>query len=157
MPWGLTYDSHLGLMRGLLKPSDPKFCGNMFSPQERSVLLALLVHERDGKCWPGLGTLVKGTGLSRSTVLRALDELEGMEVISRKRGVRGATTVYTMNLLASVSQALVSEGNQCHPEPSVSRNGGSVRETPKLLPTTEPLLSVKEEEKVYGNGTYTRA
>ena len=58
----------------------------------RSVYMYL--HDRadkDGKCYPAIGTIAKELKLSRSTVKRAIADLEKADVCARSRdGVRTA-------------------------------------------------------------------
>jgi DNA-binding MarR family transcriptional regulator len=53
-----------------------------------------------GECWPSLERIALDTGLGKSTVCRALDELEQMGLIFRNSSEGGGsarTTVYTIN------------------------------------------------------------
>jgi hypothetical protein len=59
------------------------------------VALVLSTHmDRDGgSCFPSLTTIAQESGLGRSTVCRALDQIEGAGLIERVRGgtVRGGS------------------------------------------------------------------
>lgn len=48
-------------------------------------------------CWPSLMTIGRLTGLDKGTVTRALNELEGCGLVSRKRGGGKVRTVYTIH------------------------------------------------------------
>jgi hypothetical protein len=54
------------------------------SPTQKLVLVAIADNAQDdGKAWPGKGTIVKKTGLGKSSVYRSLDELEDVGLIRR--------------------------------------------------------------------------
>jgi hypothetical protein len=79
----------------------------------KAVLLALAYHaNREGLAWPRLATLVSDTGLSQSTVQRALDRLEVhrmVEIIhSPGRSATYLITLVTMtSTLVTVTTPLV--------------------------------------------------
>ena len=62
----------------------------------RAVYMYLKDHaDREGKCWPGIKTIAAELGLSRSTVKRALKELEQAAFLTkqgRKRENEGDTS-----------------------------------------------------------------
>jgi DNA-binding transcriptional MocR family regulator len=60
------------------------------------VALVLSTHmdSDGGSCFPSLSTLSRETGLARSTVCAALDELERTRLVRRVRGGRGRPTRY---------------------------------------------------------------
>jgi hypothetical protein len=67
------------------------------TPTQRFVALVLSLHmDREGdSCWPSLSTLAAETGLSRRTVIRALNDLDP-DFLMRKRGGPGrGPTRYT--------------------------------------------------------------
>lgn len=73
------------------------------APLDRLVLLALAdFSDDDGACWPGIGTLVERTGMSRRGVHAALARLQADGLLSvRERcapGGRQTSNVYTLNL-----------------------------------------------------------
>lgn len=72
------------------------------TPTERLVGLTLSLHmDRDGgSCWPSLTTLANETGLSRRTVIRALNTLDAEGYIKRARGGPGRPTRYEGSLLS---------------------------------------------------------
>lgn len=52
------------------------------SPTQKLVLVALADNAQDdGKAWPGKDTIVKKTGLGKSSVYRSLEELEDKELL----------------------------------------------------------------------------
>lgn len=54
------------------------------SPTQKLVLVALADNAQDdGKAWPGKDTIVKKTGLGKSSVYRSLDELEDAGLLRR--------------------------------------------------------------------------
>lgn len=54
------------------------------SPTQKLVLVALADNAQDdGKAWPGKGTIVKKTGLGKSSVYRSLEELESKRLLRR--------------------------------------------------------------------------
>lgn len=56
------------------------------SPRAKSVLIYLKDHaNKQGACWPGINTIATGVSLSRSTVKRALHELEQTGMIEKNR------------------------------------------------------------------------
>lgn len=58
------------------------FAQKDLSPTQKLVLVALADNAQDdGKAWPGKGTLVKKTGLGRSSVYRSLEELEDKDLL----------------------------------------------------------------------------
>lgn len=82
----------------ILKPSDAGFLGVLTAP-EKLVFLALVVHaDAKGECWPSFGALAKGTGLSRSTVIRALERLETCGLIERYRRGLSEPNLYRITL-----------------------------------------------------------
>ena len=51
----------------------------------RAVYMCLKDHaDREGKCWPGIKTISRELGLSRSTVKRALDDLCKAGLVTRE-------------------------------------------------------------------------
>lgn len=58
-------------------------------PTQKIVLLALADHANDsGECWPGINKLCEKAGVSRSTLKRALEELEENGFIQRQERKR---------------------------------------------------------------------
>jgi len=58
------------------------FAQPKLSPTQKLVLVALADNAQDdGKAWPGKDTIVKKTGLGKSSVYRSLDELEGKQLL----------------------------------------------------------------------------
>jgi DNA-binding transcriptional MocR family regulator len=92
------------------------------NPSAKLVLLALADHaDEHGHCWPGIGRIEQRTGLSRSTVIRALAELETGRLIERTR--RGSTS-NSYNLIGIKVSSLkchhdISSGVTMTPKPSV--------------------------------------
>ena len=62
----------------------------------RFVALVLSTHmdRNGGSCFPSITTIQRESGLGRSTVCRALDELERTGFVKRLRGGRGRPTHY---------------------------------------------------------------
>lgn len=102
-------------------------------PVSKLLLLTLAnFANEDGKAWPSINRLVRDTEISKSTVIRKLEQLEAAGLIARKPTYREdgghAYNVYTLRPTPSVTVTppLVSEG----PDPSVTV-------TPK--PIIEPI------------------
>ena len=73
----------LAASRRLWKPTDSGFIEGLTTPQ-RSVLAVLLVHtNEDGLAWPSHTSIARASGLGRSTVVRALGQLEALGAIIR--------------------------------------------------------------------------
>ena len=54
------------------------------SPRAKSVLIYLKDHaNKQGTCWPGIKTIATGVSLSRSTVKRALNDLEKAGLVEK--------------------------------------------------------------------------
>ena len=54
------------------------------SPRAKSVLIYLKDHaNKQGTCWPGIKTIAFGVSLSRSTVKRALNDLEKAGLVEK--------------------------------------------------------------------------
>jgi len=67
------------------------------SPSARLVLLCLANYANErGECWPSHATIVRMTGLARSTVKKWLKELEQARVMQRTPGHNTETTVYRL-------------------------------------------------------------
>jgi len=83
-------------------------------PLEKLVALALADHANDaGVCWPSVTRLSTRSGVSRSTVIRTIGELERHGLIGRSRRT-GARNGYRLNWChrdTSVTQTLVSAGH----------------------------------------------
>lgn len=62
--------------------------GSDLTPKARLVAFVLSTHmnARGGQCFPALSTIARETGLARSTVQRALDELEDARYLARLSG-----------------------------------------------------------------------
>lgn len=103
------------------------------NPTAKLVLLALADHaDGNGLCWPSISRLEQRTSLSRSSVIRALAELEQLRLIERTR--RGPTS--NSYLLPSVTVT----PEKCQPDTS-----GSVSVTPK--PSVETSMKPKKAER----------
>ena len=73
----------LATFRRLWKPSDAAFIEGLTTPQ-RAVLAVLVIHTNDdGVAWPSLTTIANASGLGRSTVVRALGQLESLGLVNR--------------------------------------------------------------------------
>ena len=54
------------------------------SPRAKCVLIYLTDHaNKQGTCWPGIKTIAAGCSLSRSTVKRALNDLEKAGLVEK--------------------------------------------------------------------------
>ena len=68
------------------------------SPSQKSVLIALAsISDDSGWCWPELSELVAYTCLSRSTVIKALGDLEASSFIEGMR-TPGRATQYRIRV-----------------------------------------------------------
>ena len=71
------------------------FFGVVYSDREmshRAKAVYMYLRDRsdaEGKCWPGIGTIAADLSLSRSTVKRALADLERMGYLKRQERHRG--------------------------------------------------------------------
>jgi DNA-binding MarR family transcriptional regulator len=109
----------------------------------KSVLLAVANYaDEEGVCWPSQEQLADDTELSRHSIMRALDDLEGMGLLNRERRHRGdgsrtsdliildlsrtelRSTEQRCSQLRSTQQQPKSHGATAEPiiEPSISRN-----------------------------------
>ena len=97
------------------------------NPSAKLVLLALADHaDEHGHCWPGIARIEQRTGLSRSTVIRALAELETGRLIERTR--RGTTSnSYTLTSVTMTPP-------KCHHDT-----------TPSVTMTPEPSLETSKK------------
>ena len=63
---------------------DSIYQNHELSPREKSVLIYLKDHaNKQGTCWPGIKTIAAGCSLSRSTVKRALNDLEKAGLVEK--------------------------------------------------------------------------
>ena len=70
----------------------------------RAKAVYIYLHDRadkDGKCWPAIRTIGRELGLSRSTVKRALHDLEGAgrlrrEIRYRENGSKSSNMFYLL-------------------------------------------------------------
>ena len=63
---------------------DPIYQNRELSPREKSVLIYLKGHaNKQGTCWSGIKTIAAGVSLSRSTVKRALNDLEKAGLVEK--------------------------------------------------------------------------
>lgn len=70
-------------------------------PTEKIVLMALIFFERDkGICYPSITTLQQTTGLARSTVIKALKQLEyyGIIMVAQRGKAKKANNLYRIFL-----------------------------------------------------------
>lgn len=104
----------------------------------KSVLLAVANYaDEEGICWPSQEQLADDTELSRHSIMRALDQLEEMGLLSRERRHRGdgsrssdlimldlSSTQQRSTQQRSTQQQPKSQGATAEPiiEPSISRN-----------------------------------
>jgi len=103
------------------------------NPSCKLVLLALADHaDKHGLCWPSIARIEQRTSLSRSSVIRALAQLEKLRLIVRTR--RGPTS--NSYLLPSVT--MTSKSAQIELSPGVTM-------TPK--PSSEPSMKPKKAER----------
>lgn len=109
----------------------------------KSVLLAVANYaDEEGVCWPSQEQLAEDTELSRHSIMRALDQLEEMGLLSRERRHRGdgsrssdlimldlSSTVQRSTQQRSTQQQPKSQGATAEPiiEPSLSRNSARVK------------------------------
>ena len=63
---------------------DSIYQNHELSPREKAVLIYLKDHaNKQGTCWPGIRTIAAGVSLSRSTVKRALNDLEKAGLVGK--------------------------------------------------------------------------
>jgi DNA-binding transcriptional MocR family regulator len=110
------------------------FTQRLDNPTAKLVLLALADHaDSNGLCWPSISRIEQRTGLSRSSVIRALADLEERRLIARTR--RGPTSnSYTLPSVTVTPE-------KCQPDTS-----GSVTVTPK--PSVEPSMKPKRAQRI---------
>ena len=116
-------------------------------PNTKLVAICIARHANDktGVAWPGMALLTKETGLSRSSVIRGIAELErgGHLTVTRlKIGKKNASNRYRLPRMG---------GAQVKPTPSVCETPPSVCEkpTPSVCETPEPVRTepVKEPKQ----------
>ena len=111
------------------------------SAKARAVAGCIANHAntKNGRCFPGMGTIVKETGFSRSSVIRAIKELECGGYITVRRfkvGKKNKTNNYQLPPIGSVTSS----------DPSVTVTlGGSVTVTPELRSTE---LRTKQQQRI---------
>ena len=111
------------------------------SAKARAVAGCIANHAntKNGRCFPGMGTIVKETGFSRSSVIRAIKELECGGYITVRRfkvGKKNKTNNYQLPPIGSVTSS----------DPSVTVTlGGSVTVTPELRSTE---LRTKKQQRI---------
>lgn len=108
------------------------------NPSAKLVLLALADHaDGNGMCWPSLARLEQRTSLSRSSVIRALADLESRRLIVRTR--RGQTSnCYHLPSVTVTLPGVTMTPPECHHDTSPS-----VTVTPKPSSETSPKRSMK--------------
>lgn len=78
------------------------------TPTQKLVLLALAERaDNGGLCCPSLTHLATATGLSRSSVVRSLDQLEEAQFIERERGHTGKSTRYRLRVDREAAAAVM--------------------------------------------------
>lgn len=105
-------------------------------------LVLILLADRandDGECWPGLGSVSKDCNVSERTLMRYLDKMESLGLLSREKrkaeNGRQVTNLYRLNLACKPGDNL---------SPGVDEPGDN-RDTNRVT-TVSPVL--KEEPTV---------
>lgn len=85
------------------------------SAHERLVMAALVLHRNGetGRCDPSVSRLADETGVSRWSVMRAIEALEDHGLVECHRR-NGARTTYTLHPPTSSTQLPVAESNRLH-------------------------------------------
>jgi predicted transcriptional regulator len=116
---------------------------------EKMVYIVLCSHaKKDGPAFPGVKTIAKEAGCSRTKVFEALNTLEEQGIITRDKRIfegRGQTSnLYEIIDIAPRPQD--EQGSDCHaPSPSARRTGESAARTGGVR-DTDALLNVFEQE-----------
>ena len=98
-----------------------------------AVAIANRASSSSGLCWPGMGTLAKDTGMSRSSVIRGVAELEWgghLSVTRLKLGKKNVSNRYRLPPM---------QGSTETPPSSTQTPGGSVCVEPEPVRTLEPV------------------
>tara|TARA_R110000824_G_scaffold183776_2_gene364813 strand:- start:1708 stop:2736 length:1029 start_codon:yes stop_codon:yes gene_type:complete len=65
------------------------------APTDRLVMFVLASYANgEGRCWPSVATIARGSGLTRRGVQKAIRRLEGSDLISKDGDGRGGATAY---------------------------------------------------------------
>lgn len=116
------------------------------SPTQKLVLVALADNAQDdGKAWPGKGTIVKKTGLGKSSVYRSLEELEGKQLLRSGTDERRIECYW----LAVPQGEDDSQGGTGFPTVgSVIENPQEPSEKPNPLPPSQPVVKSETIQKI---------
>ena len=111
------------------------------SPTVKAVLLAIANYaDEEGICWPSQDQLAEDTELSRHSIMRAIDQLEEMELVSRERRHRKdgsrCSDLIILDLSRTVQRSSQQRSTQQQPkshsataepiiEPSLNRTTGA--------------------------------
>jgi DNA-binding MarR family transcriptional regulator len=108
----------------------------LLQPTEKALLMQLANISKPGKpVFVTIETLVQWSSYSHATVLRALNGLEKLGLIVRRRGARGRATGYTLTLPdyeKSRQARLARQKGWDHSEPMTMGGGGAQRDTNRL-------------------------
>lgn len=102
----------------------------------KSVLLAVANYaDEEGVCWPSQEQLSEDTELSRHSVMRALDQLEDLGLVSRERRHRGDGSRTSDLIMLDLSRTELRSTEQC------SSQQRSTQQQPKSHgATAEPII-----------------
>ena len=110
---------------------------------QRIVLLILINHTGvdSGECFPSLRRISEKSGLSRSTVMRAIDLMHtlGMIMVENRTRANGSST----SNLYKLNDQWWEEGCQIEPPPSVTTDTPPVSQLTPLEPTTKEPTNTK--------------
>lgn len=122
------------------------FAQSGLSPTQKLVLVALADNAQDdGKAWPGKGTIVKKTGLGKSSVYRSLDELEEKELLRSGTDERRIDCYW----LAVPQGEDDSQGGTVIPTVgSVIENPQEPSEKPNPKPPTQPTVKSETTRRI---------
>ena len=116
------------------------------SPTQKLVLVALADNAQDdGKAWPGKGTIVKKTGLGKSSVYRSLDELEAKKLLRSGTDERRIDCYW---LAVPQGEGDSQDGTDLPTVGSVIENPQEPSDEPNPPPPTSPSVKSKLTEEI---------
>ncbi len=109
------------------------------NPIRKLVLLKLADHANDrGECWPSLDLLSEVAEVSRRSVIRHIQDLEEMGLISKKKGSKGRSNKYFLALKKDSATLAPSPKNrvpESHPD--------GARVAPSVVSESHPNQSIE--------------
>jgi DNA-binding transcriptional regulator YhcF (GntR family) len=113
---------------------------------EKLVLIRLADRaDSKGRCFPGLDSLAADCGVHRTTVVRAVRELEKRDLLSvSRRGGRSKSNRYQLKLLHHATESETEKGSESHEKGSTTHRNSST--THRNSSTTPPEPSVNPQQ-----------